>query len=66
MNQQLKYDVKVCCDQISTIAMCVGTAFIQGSSSQEQTKLELENICNKVENIIRMINQDKTEHTDVQ
>ena len=46
--------------------MCIGTAFMQGNSSQEQTKLELENICNKVQNVIRMINQNKTEQGDVQ
>jgi len=66
VKQQVKYEIKVYCDQISTIAMCIGTAFMQGNSSQEQTKLELENICNKVQNVIRMINQNKTEQGDVQ
>jgi len=66
VKQQVKYDVKVYCDQISTIATCIGTAFMQGNSSQEQTKLELENICNKVQTVIRMINQNNTEQGDVQ
>jgi hypothetical protein len=32
---------------------------MNGTSSKEETKMELEKICNKVQNTIRIIDQDK-------
>lgn len=54
-----RFEIKYYCDQISTLSICIGANFVNGKSSEEETKLELENICNKVQNIIRIIDKDK-------
>lgn len=54
-----RFEIKYYCDQISTVSLCIGTSFMNGISSKEETKLELEKICNKVQNTIRIIDQDK-------
>ena len=54
-----RFEIKSCCDEISTLSLCIGVNFMNGISSEEETKLELENICNKVQSIIRIIDKDK-------
>jgi len=54
-----RFEVKFYCDQISTVSLCIGTNLMNGTSSKEETKMELEKIYNKVQNTIRIIDQDK-------